>query len=95
MENIIKRLTIEKCISIGITKAKLVELYGLKCYDYAIPQSLFELLQTNTVLHKEYNLIFHFVYCYDRCSFGELYPLTQEGEMIMQELNMPIPDYNG
>ena len=83
-----RRLTIAECISMVMSKGELIEHYGLKNCDTAIPEPLFtELLKFGDIS------IFNFCYSYDvNKTFGELYPLTIEGENRMRELGMPIPE---
>ena len=83
-----RKLTYAQCIEQHLTKGDLAKYYELICFDYAIPQCLFDILiEKNN--NKIGNLIYHFVYCYDNKSFGELFPLTVEGEMLM---NLAFPE---
>lgn len=81
-----RRLSIEDCKGLMISKKELAKHYKLKNYDTAIPQFVFEGLQMDS---------FHFVYSYDNNTFGELFPLTIEGENRMRELDIPIPELKG
>jgi hypothetical protein len=78
-----KRLSYSEAIEFHLTKDDLAKHYGLKSFDTAIPQDVFDELEMDS---------FHFVYCYDNSMFGFLFPLTIEGENRMNELDWPIPE---
>ena len=58
----------------NVTKNELAIYYGLKSFDCAIPQTVFDKLSVN-----DFDPWGHYVYCYDPSSFGILFPLTKEG----------------
>lgn len=88
-----RRFTLAECIEFKINKKELAKHYGLKSFDTAIPIDLFrDLIGDGVELPHG---AFHFVYCYDNSTFGELFPLTIEGENRMRELDLTIPELKG
>jgi len=59
----------EQCIALGIKK-----------FDYSLPQHLVDEIQTKLGM----DISRHAVYCYDDSKFGEVYPITKTGEIILK-----------
>ena len=58
----------------GANKDILARLYGLRVFDVAIPQSMFDRLAED-----EFDPWKHYVFDYSTSSMGILFPLTKEG----------------
>lgn len=75
------RLSTQTVIDMDLSTAQLAKHYGLKEFDTAIPQEIFNILVSDT-----FRPFGHFVYDYTHSRWGELFPLTIEGEQRMREV---------
>jgi hypothetical protein len=72
----------------GINKEDLAKHYGLKTFDNAIPQQLFDQLAQG-----DFNPNPNYVYDYSKFRFGILFPLTKEALWHMERiLDMTFAD---
>lgn len=88
-----KLMTTEELKEQRMTKPEVAKHYGLKNFDTAIPQGLFDQLATDT-----FDPWGHYVYCYDSTSLGILFPLTAEAKHRMEAIGLdfvnPVKDSN-
>ena len=76
-------LTTEQLRARGFTKPEAARYYGLRTFDTAIPQPLFDQLAT-----ADLDPWGHYVYAYDTTSLGLLFPLTVEARARMEAIGL-------
>jgi hypothetical protein len=64
-----------------MTKGELVAKLNLKTFDYALPQTW-----VDAAYARGWDVVPHFVWCYDQDCEGVPYPLTDEGLRMLGQM---------